>query len=797
MWKSHLIVTFRSLRRRRGYALLNIAGLAVGLACCAVLALYVWGELAYDRFHEHADRVHRIESVWGGGDFSLPATNWRFVEALRADYPRLEVATLLRTNGSVRYGDRLFRENDLLFANPAFFDVFSFDLDRGDATTALAEPYTVVLAPETARRYFGDADPIGRTLRLFGDTDFAVTGVLAEPPGPTHVPLNLLLSWPTLDALGWTANQQWGNNSVYTYLLLPEGMEPGRMAAALPGIAERHAGEDWNGAALGLQALPDVHLYSHHSMELSPNGNPVYVGLFAAIAGFILLLACVNFVNLSTARSLERAKEVGVRKAVGAARGQLARQFLSEAMVLALGGLLGAGLLVAIALPTLEGLVGRPLLPGVRTGALAVALALGLTLVAGLGSGLYPALALSRFRPAEVLRGRFATSGRGRRLREGLVVFQFAVAMVLLAGTLVVYGQLRHLREATLGFDEAQVLALHGPGVPTTERLAFFDALRAHPSVEAVASTSEMMPAELLNGNGLMVPGAVLPEGAEDLVSTRAVYVSADFFETLGVSFLAGRDFSAHRATDSTGVILNEAAARQLMAQVPGRYATPEALVGESVETSPDEALMVLGVVPDFHLASLHTAVEPIGFYLAPVQGTYLVRARPGAAAEALDVVRRTWAERFPESPLEYRFLDAAFDAAYRTEERLGWLAMLFAGLAILVACLGLFGLAAYAVEQRRKEVGVRKVLGASIQSVMVLLSKDFARLVLIAVVAAAPVAYVGMSRWLDGFASRMEMGAWPFLAAGALCLLIALLTVSSHAFRAATADPVQSLRSE
>ena len=794
MWKNHLTIALRNLRRQRGYAALNIVGLSVGLACCALLALFVRGELSYDRFHENTGRIFRIESDWG--DFSVPSTNWRFVEAFRTDFPQVQVATLLRDDGAVRAGERLFREDNLLYASPSFFSVFSFELARGNARTALTEPNTLVLTRAAATKYFGDEDPVGKTLRLYGQTDFTVTGVLANPPGPTHIPLNFVLSWSTLGA-EWEQAQTFGRNSVYTYLLLPRGMTGASVQAALPQVLERHAGENWNGADLSLRAIEDVHLYSHREMELSPNGNPAYVVLFSAVAVFILLLACVNFVNLATARSLERAKEVGVRKSVGADRSQLARQFLAESTVLAVFGLLGAVVLMAIALPPLTTFVGRPLLTDGRMTAFALAVGLALTLLVGVGGGLYPALALSRFRPTEVLRGRFATSGRGVRLRQALVVFQFAVSVVLLVGTLVVYTQLRHLRDAQLGFDQAQIVALNGPGAPREQRLAFFEALRAQPSIEGVSSTSEHIPAELLSGWGISVPGADIPEDEQEAAtSSRAAFVSPGFFEVMGVKFVAGRDFEPGSVVDSGGVILNAAGARLLMAQMPARYTSPETLVGERIGGR-DTSFTVIGVVEDFNFASLHAEVQPTGFYLSEGNATYLVRTRPGAADAALAAVRQAWTATFPEAPLEYRFASEAFDAAYRNEEQLGQLFMLFSGLAVLVACLGLLGLASYAAEQRRKEIGVRKVLGASVASLVALLSRDFARLVLIAIVVATPAAYYGASRWLEGFTYRAPLGPGVFAIAGVLALAVALTTVSFQAFRAAAAAPIKALRSE
>ena len=795
MLRNYVLVALRSFQRRLGHAVINVVGLGVGIACCAAIALYVWGERSYDRFHEDYDRTYRIESIWGGGDFSLPATNWPFVQALRTERPDLTIATLLQTNSVVRREERSFREDVLLIANDAFFDIFSFRLDQGDEKTALSEPYTVVLSRETAERYFGDENPVGQVLRMFGDTDFTVTGIFAPSDGPTHIPLTALISWPTLDATGWTANQRWSNNSVKAYIRFPEGVAPEAFAASLPDIIKRHAGESWNGSVLGIQRLEDIHLYSKHSAELAPGGNPGHVKLFSLVALFILVLAGVNFVNLSTARSLERAREVGVRKSVGATARQLARQFLGEALLLSLLALLIAVAILTVVLPLIANLAGRPMLPDRESIAVAAGVLTALTVLVGLGGGLYPAFALARFRPVDVLRGRFASTRGGIRLRQGLVVFQFAVAVALLIGTLVAYGQLNHLQNAHLGFDQAQVLAIRGPGGTQPQRLAFFDALRAESAVENVASTNERFPSELLNGWGISVPGAVIGENDENFVSTRAVYVSADFFETLGVRFIAGRDYRAASVSDSAGIIVNESAARRLMAQVPGRYEDPQALVGEIVQA--DTARTVLGVVEDFHMASLHKEVEPIAYYLASTGTTYLARIAPGRSAEGIEAVNRHWEVFFPAVPIEQRFVNDSFAAAYRSEQQLSSLALIFAGLAILVACLGLFGLAAYAAEQRRKEIGVRKVLGASSASVVALLSRDFVKLVAVAVIIGAPVGWYATSRWLDTFPSRVDLGPEPFLAAGLLAVTVALVSVAGQALRAAMADPATSLRTE
>ncbi|HYE59115.1 MAG TPA: ABC transporter permease, partial [Rhodothermales bacterium] len=787
MLRNYLVVAVRALRRQKGYAALNVAGLAVGLACCAVIGLYVREELSYDRWHRDADRVVRVESYWD--DFSTGTTNWPLVQALRTDYPQVPAATILQAAGTVRRGDAFFREPHILFTDATFFEVFSYRLAQGNARTALATPYTVVLAPETARKYFGDADPIGQTLRIYGQTDVTVTGVLATPPGPSHLRPDFLVSWPTLDAaFNFSAGAGWSNNSVYTYLKLPASLHASTLEAALPALIGRHAGENWNDATLRLRPLADIHLRSHHNMELAPNGNAASVTLFGAIAGFILLLACVNFMNLATARSLERAREVGVRKSLGAPRGQLAGQFLAEAVVMAALGLVVAAGVVVAALPFFRTLADRSLLltPAVIGSALAVAVVL--TLVVGLLSGSYPAAVLSGFRPTEVLRGRFATSGRGTRLRKALVVFQFAVAVVLLVGTMVVYTQLRHLRGADLGFAVEQIVNVPAPETGPEAHRRFFEALRKHPEVVAATVSSEPLPSPLLNGMDVALPDASAPT---DIVSTRLVTVGAGFFEALGVRLIAGRDFTSGNANDSAAVVLTESAAKAVVAKSAGRYTTPAQLVGESLTFGDSgRRTTVLGIAPDLHLASLQRTFEPASFWMQIVTPTnYLVRVRPGQGEATVTALRAAFAEAFPDALFEFSFADAAFDAAYRDEERMGRLFGVFAGLGVFVACLGLIGLAAYAAQQRRKEIGVRKVLGASVASVVALLSKDFAYLVLAAAALSAPVAYVGAERWLDTFAYRTALGPAPFLVAAGLAIGLALAAVSVQAVRAATAD--------
>jgi putative ABC transport system permease protein len=796
MLKNYLTVALRSLRRRRGYTVIHVAGLGVGLACCFLIALFVREELSYDRFHEDADRIVRVTSDWG--DFSVPSTNWPFVEAFRTEYPDIEVATLLRYGGPVRHDDRHFREPEIFYANPALFDVFSFALERGDADATLAEPFTAVLSPAAARKYFGDADPIGQTLRVYGEADVTVTGVLTPLGGPSHVAPDFVLSWETLRAMGFLDRFGWGSNSIYTYFALPDGQTADALEAGLQAVIERHAGDDWNGAALALQPLTRVHLHSHHNMELAANGRASTVAIFGAIALFILLLACVNFMNLATARSLERAREVGIRKSVGAHRMQLAQQFLAEALVLAALGLGVAVVLVALALPLFRTLADRALVVDAGTFVPAASVALGLTLVVGLVAGSYPAFVLSGFRPAAVLKGTFSTSGRGVLLRKGLVVFQFTISVALLIGTFVVYQQLGFLRSASLGFDEAQIVGVELQGQSPD---AFLAALDRQPVVIEAAASSESFPSELLDGDGLAFETAT---SMDDFVGVRTVAVSPEFFDVLDVPMLAGRTFAPGSAADSSSILLNESAARLVMDRAADRrFESVGDLVGERLLVNAPAgaggtAVPVLGIVRDFNMATLHEAVEPVRFILQPGRfAAVLARVQPGSADEVVGALRAAWTEAYADALFEVRFADASFDAAYRSEERLGTLFTVFAGLAIFIACLGLFGLAAYAAEQRRKEIGVRKVLGATVPDIVLLLTRDFVVLVVAASLLAAPIAWLAMDRWLDDFAYRVEIGPLLFIGAGLVAIVIALATVAGQAARAAATDPVDALRSE
>ncbi len=796
MLKNYFKVALRNLQRHPAYAFINVTGLAVGMTCCLLILLFVRDELSYDRFHENADRVYRIVSDWG--NFSVPSTNPPVINRLGPDFPEVTMALLTPFGAQVRFDDQSFFEERLYFANPEVFDVFTIPVVLGNPETMLAEPGKVVLTPESARKYFGDENPMGKVLVVDGEFEVEVAGVVEAMPENAHFHYDFLVPWATLDILmDFSNSMSWGNNSYYTYLLFPEGYDPKTLEAGLPAFIERHAGDNWNGAELSLQALTDIHLHSHHNMELEANSNVAYVYIFSIIAVFILLVACINFMNLATARSAERAKEVGVRKVAGARRGQLIQQFLAESVLMAGLALVLSVVLTAVALPVFRALTGKAMPLDVLNDGFTLLAFFGITLLVGVVAGSYPALVLSAFRPVTVLKGTLHSIGRGAFLRKGLVVFQFATSVCLIVGTMVVFNQLSYLREANLGFDKEQVVVVPTQSDSQAEQFAAFkDQLLQQPNVSHVAIASEGLPSELLNGSSTRLDG-VRPDDEEARVRTRTVAVGHDFFEALGVEMLAGRSFSLDFPADSGAFILNATAARILQETYPEQIATVEDGVGQTLRLGGRTGPLV-GIAEDFNMSSLHEEIEPIIFFFNPNwYDHFLIRIQPGNFAGTVAAIGDTWAQLYPGSPFLYHFADQGFDAQYRNEERLGLIFTVFAVLAIFIACLGLFGLASFTAQQRTKEIGVRKVLGASVPNIVVLLSKEFTVLVGVAFVVGAGASYLLMHNWLEQFAYRVGIPWWIFPVTGLAALLIAWLTVSYQSIKASVANPVDSLRYE
>ena len=809
MLKNYFKVAVRNLRRWKGYAAINIFGLAVGLACFVLIALFVRDELSYDRYHTKADRIYRLVEIIEGAEESasnpLPAgaalaeTYPQFVEAA-VRFFNLQAPTLAVSYEPTDASTRAFNEDAFFFADSTVFEVFDFALVRGDRATALDRPNTVVLTEAAAQRYFGDADPLGKTLLFEEQHPLEVTGVLAPVPATSHFTFDFLASWSTLRSSVYAQNPgildfNWYWNPAWTYVLLREDAAPEALEAQFPDfVAQRWPDQIVDQSRLYLQPLGDIHLKSRLDFEIRPNSDVLYVWVFSLIAVFVLLTACINFMNLSTARSMSRAKEVGMRKAIGAFRSQLVGQFLSESVLMSLVALVVALPLVWLLLPVLNAMAGKAITlnPFVVPWLLPVLLLVAL--VVGALSGLYPAFVLARHEPARVLKGSGRTGtggGASEVLRRGLVVTQFGISIALIAGTFVAASQLDYLRSARLGFDAEQVVMVPILRTPAVQQYdAIKGALLEHPGVQAVTIAEDVLGSKYQTNT-------YQPEGFTEPVQFPRLSVHDDFAKTFGIRMVAGRDYQQGR-DPGPGVIINEAMVQRL------GWGSAEDAVGRSMGPAGNNGEFqrrVVGVTEDFHFASLHQPITPFvfdrldnpGFF-----GRYLaVRVTPDDVRGTLASIESTWTQFLPERPFEYLFVDQELDQLYRAEENLSRVAGAFSILAILIACLGVFALAAYAAEQRKKEIGVRKVLGASVPNLVALLSRDFVRLVLVAFVVAAPVTYFAAQQWLGAFAYQVPVGPVPFLVAGALALGIALATVSFHAIRAATANPTSTLRAE
>ena len=802
MLKNYLKIALRNLRREPGYAFINIVGLSVGLACFLLILLYIQDERSFDGHHEKADRIFRVVEARAtpeGGERHLAYTMGPLAPTLMRDFPEVTRAVhMLGRNGvgrrTMQYGPNRFYENDYLFTDPAIFEVFDFEWLSGDARTALNEPHTVVLTETGARKYFGEEDPLGKILGLEQFGDVRVTGVLRDPSPQSHLQFSMLISLDTIRAherwLAWM--QTWRTAGFLTYLVLADDASPEAVEAKLLPLLRQYRDEEELTRIPSLQALADIHFRSTH-IDLERNhaeGDIAYLYIFSAIALFILLIACINYMNMATARSMRRAREVGMRKVVGAHRRQLVRQFLTESMLTTLVALgLSLGLMWLI-LPAFNNLAGKALTFGLLLEGPFLLSLVALVLAVGAAAGSYPALYLSMFRPAQVLMGSGEVGRGARRLRRTLVVTQFALSIIMIVATVVVYEQLGYVQTKRLGFNKDHLVVIdinssdvRGNWQTIKQELAQVSAVRA-------VSTSSRVPGEWKN----LVRVEVVPEGAPDTdrLTMTFIGIDEDFLDTYEIDLRQGRNFSADFA-DSSAVLLNETAARLLGIDTPAGQPI-------RIPDAPFEG-QVVGIVSDFHFRSLHEQIGPLvlGFWSNPIQliDYFTTRVAGGDLPATINQLRAVH-ERFdPSHPFEYNFLDQRLGDFYENEHRVGTLFAIAALLAVVIACLGLFGLASFTAEQRTKEIGVRKVLGASVGSVVVLLSKDFLKLVALAFVVAVPLAYFAMDRWLNDFAYRIEI-SWPiFLMAGLAALGIAMITVSYQAVRAALANPVESLRYE
>ncbi|MBC8042124.1 MAG: ABC transporter permease [Rhizobacter sp.] len=814
MLKNYFTVAWRNLVRHKAYSAINITGLVIGLACSLLILLYVRHELAFDRHLPDATRLYRVTEqikIEGQGEHSasLPIP---FGKTIATDYPSLVKQSVRLFNfqspsltltytpaasAQNRSAEKQFNETAMFFADAGVLDLFGLELTKGDPKTALAAPNQMVLTEAAAEKYFSGDNPIGKTLRFGKKTDFIVTGVMKRVNPASHFQADVLASFESLRLIMADRNlESWYWNPAWTYLSLTDDAPETKVATerAMAAMVQKYfPAEIKSGTTLALQPVTDIHLHSRLDYELAPNSDASTITIFSAIAGFILLIACINFMNLATARSAGRAREVGVRKAMGAERKQLIAQFLGETFFLCLiAAVLAAGL-CELLLPVFNAFAGKDLSLSVAATPELLLLFTGILAAVALLAGIYPALFLSGFEPVKVLKGKFSASPASALFRKALVVFQFALSILLIIGTLMAFRQLQFLRQTKLGFETSQVIIVPIAQSALTGMSGyanFKSRLLQNPSVQSITAMEDIL------GKSHNTGGYAPVGKTEELLLAR-LWVQQDFATTFRMTFLAGRDFSKTFSGDTANgqrpVIINEAMIKYL------GWASPEEAIGKQMNKN----MPVVGVVKDFNQTSLHQPVKPIVLSLADESRSQFfikymaVRVAPAEIQKTLEFIRSEWQQAGLNRAFEYMFLDDTLAKQYRSEDRLSSLAMLFAGLAIFIACLGLFGLAAFTAEQRRKEIGVRKVLGASTGGIVLLLSKEFLWLVAVANVIAWPLAYFAVHKWLESFAYRTEIGLWVFAVAAIIAAGIAFATVGIQAFKAATVNPVRSLRYE
>lgn len=797
-------IALRNLLRHKIYATINITGLAMGMAICMLILFFVRHEISYDRFHTNADQIYRVTSEinWSGGKEAAASAQFPIADVIKDEFPQVSNACrLYRANVNVvlEYQEQQFSESQFFFTDPAFLHLFDVEMLSGDPATALSAPGNVVITDRIARKYFGDENPLGKVIEHQNNRPLKVTGVVRAFGENSHFSFDFLVPfsfYPNIDRL--PGNWYW--NAFWTYISLPPSVAPATLEAQFPALVKKYFPEAIReGTFLHLQPLLDIHLRSQLSNEIESNGNILYIYIFAAIATLVLLIACINFMNLSTARSSQRAKEVGVRKVLGAYRHSIIGQFLGEAILMSLLAFILALCLVEISLPYFNDLFGQDLQTNYfQSWSIPVLLA-GITLLVGIISGSYPAFFLSAFRPVNILKGNFFGSigrriGGSQILRKLLVTGQFAITIILLIGIGIISEQIDYFQNKSLGFEQSSLMLIRSRPAVNQNYEAFENALETNTAVQEVTRAMGSFPGKPSWGYRFV------PEGytQEQPIAMQILYADYDFVETMQMEIVNGRDFSRNFPGDQQqAFIINEAAAEMLGWEGDEILGKKMAYFGSGSEEI-EKTGEVVGVVKNFHNKSLHSQIEPLIITLTwPRMGHVAVKLHPGHDAAAIEFIESTWQQFVPDWPIEYSFLDNTLQQQYAGEEQLSEIINHFAFLAIFIACLGLFGLSAYTSEQRTKEIGIRKVLGATTPGIIHLISRQFTTLIIFANIIAWPLAYWAMNSWLQNFAYRIEIGWQVFLLAGVSAFLIAITTISYQAIKAATANPVKALRYE
>lgn len=793
MIQNYLKIALRNLLKHKFFSGINIVGLAIGIACCLFIYLFIQNELNYDRFHSEGDRIYRILRVSNdnGQKKGTPSTSGPYAISLKHDFPQdiQETIRVLPSDGLVTYENRSFVEKKFFFADPAFFRFFSFPLLKGKPGEVLKEPNSVVITQTMAKKYFGEQNPMGKILIIDGESPYKVTGVMDKVPGNSHLDFDFIASLATFNNSEWM--KEWWNNFLFTYVKIDPTINRNKLEARFPVFLDKYMGEDFKKygmqTTLKLQPLENIYFDNDTQWDRALHGDKKVVYIFAAIAFFILAIACINFMNLATARSAGRAKEVGLRKVLGAYKANLIYQFLGESLVLTSISVLVALLLLALLLPFFTDFIEKEItLP--YTSLSIPFLLVGLIVLVGLIAGSYPAFFLSSFQPVKVLKGKFIATTRGSFLRKGLVVVQFSISMLLIAGTFIIMRQMSYIQEKKLGFNKDQVVLVRINNEDIFQNRETFknDIQRLAQVTDVSAMSGEP--------GGFHDNFNVDIEGKEDEQwHLRTVFTDFNYLKALGLTLVAGRDFDKSYSTDPLrAAIINKAAVKKL-------GWTPEEALGKEIKIAMRDSLSrkIVGVVEDFHFSSLKEKIEPMIISINTDNRVFAIKLTSGNTQQTIAAIEKAWEKASPRFPFEFTFLDEVYDGLYKSEQKQSNIFTFFACVAIFIACLGLLGLAAFTAEQRTKEISVRKVLGASVSSIFLLLSKDFIKLVLLAIVIATPIAYYAMYKWLEDFAYRIDISPWIFVLAGAIALLIALLTVSFQSIKAASVNPAKSLRNE
>lgn len=802
MIRNYFKVAFRALVKNKSLSIINILGLSTGMACSLLIFLFAKDELSYDRFHRDSARIYRVVKDFINDDGSrIPdaTTPAPLAKAMQREIPEVEKITRIHPNWGgttlIQVGDKTFSEQLVWRVDSSFFDVFTFPFIRGDAKHALNDVNSIVLTESAARRYFGDDDPIGRTLRLDQQSDVSVTGVIKDVPDQSHFHFDFLLSFRRLPA---EIETNWGGYNYYTYVKVEPGTDVAAFEKKIQDVYERNQKDRYSD--FYVQPLTDIHLTSKLKWELEPNGDKVYVYVFMLIAVFILVIAAINYINLSTARSSLRAKETGIRKVSGAQRTSLVFQFLLESVIISVFAAVFAISIAYALIPVVNDVTQKNL--QLSGDPLVAFYLLIITVLIGVMAGLFPALYLSSFRPVAVLKGWRMNERGALNLRKTLVVIQFTISIVLIISVLVISQQMHYLQSAKLGFDKDQVLVIRNAWrLSQAERNVFLNSIRQLPTVKKVAMANGIL------GQGFST-ARLRAKGSQQEQQLNFTSVGYDYLDVVGIQIVEGRGFSADFPADSLddgisggplsqsigGIVLNERAVKEFGLGVP---AVGKQLVWDT-EGDTTYYVDVVGVAKDFHFTSLRNEIKPFGFLLTPTRGgNFTLKLAANDIHGTVARLEKAWKTSFSDVPFEYTFLDDTFSKMYVAEGRFQKVFLSLVVLGIIIACLGLFALATFSAEQRVKEIGIRKVLGASVTHVVALLSKDFLKLVVIALLLAIPLAAYGMHQWLQGFAYRISIEWWIFIASGIISLLIAFLTISTQAIRAAIADPAKSLRAE